>query len=98
MGKKIHCKYCNKVLYFDKHPEFDVCTRCGVHICIDCGCPDIINGDSMCKKHRDKMTNVLTCKHCGYKEDNYAIHTCDNDSVNEHCGACCNMLEKEKNK
>ena len=49
------CEACgNKEVHFDKHPEYDVCTRCGKHICIDCGTPDRVNGDSMCREHLPK--------------------------------------------
>lgn len=46
------CEICGIKVYFDKSPEYDVCTRCDKHICIDCGIPDEINGDSMCKCHK----------------------------------------------
>jgi hypothetical protein len=47
------CAICGKKVYFLQHPEYDVCTRCDKHICFDCGTPDLINGDSMCKTHKE---------------------------------------------
>ena len=46
------CFRCGKEVFFDKPPEYDVCSRCDEHICINCGTPDPEKGDSMCKEHK----------------------------------------------
>lgn len=48
------CDICGKTVYFEHHPEYDVCVRCDAHICSDCGISDPINGDIMCKTHRNE--------------------------------------------
>ena len=45
------CEICGIDVYFDKSPEYDVCSRCDKHICIKCGTLDLVNGGSMCKEH-----------------------------------------------
>ena len=47
------CDACGKNVFFEDHPEFNVCTECGAHICDDCSCP-APGGDFMCKAHRDE--------------------------------------------
>jgi len=45
------CARCGKRVYFDEHPEYDICTRCDDTICADCGVPDPEGGESMCRDH-----------------------------------------------
>ena len=48
------CFRCGKEVFFDKPPEYDVCSRCDEHICINCGTPDPEKGNSMCKEHKEE--------------------------------------------
>ena len=51
------CEICGAEVYFDKSPEYDVCSRCDKHICIDCGVYDPICGDVMCKDHPKEVNS-----------------------------------------